>query len=91
MGCATLTSDGSTMGPRWQMAKKHIRTPIYLADEARLDRMKRLRKSLGVVSDSELVRRLVDQEAERRGVFDDPAGPQLTLGLGPARVRAPAG
>lgn len=61
--------------------RKHWRTGIYWGDEGRSDRVKRLMADLGIVSESELVRRLVDLAAEARGVFDDPRDSQLRLPL----------
>lgn len=65
--------------------QKPIRTPIYLGDERRATRMKRVRERLGLNSDSELVRRLVDVAAEQLGVSEP--GDQMSLfrGLGVTR------
>ena len=40
--------------------EKPLRTPIYLTDEGRAERLQRLREYMGAGSDSEAVRRLID-------------------------------
>lgn len=52
---------GATRGPTLrQKIEKPLRRPIYLGSQARADRMDRLRRERGLCSDSELVRRLID-------------------------------
>jgi hypothetical protein len=54
---------------------------IQLQNEERVDRQQRLKEHLGLSTISELYRRLIDQEAEKRGLFYDPRAAQLPLGL----------
>ncbi len=51
------------------------RKNIRLGDVRRALLMDALRQRLGLVSDSELVRRLVDKEADRLGLVDEMTGP----------------
>lgn len=63
-----------------QKHAKRLRQMVQLQNEERVDRQVRLKDHLGLSTISELYRRLVDQEAERRGIFYDPLGDQLAPG-----------
>jgi len=64
---------------------KYLRQPVYLGTgeggEARARRAERLQEAAGV-GFSELVRGLIDREAERRGTYDDPDTPTPSLPFG---------
>lgn len=62
--------------------KKYLRNSLYIGDEERVRREKRVRLVLGVVTASELYRRWIDQEADRLGVFEDCDAAQRSLPLG---------
>ena len=54
-------------------ADKPLRQPVYLVDEARCERLRRVRARLGAASDSDAIRQLIDAAAEALGC----AGPRL--------------
>lgn len=51
--------------------RKYLRHDLNLVDEARVRRLKRLCELDGDCSGSALLRRILDDEARRRGVYDD--------------------
>lgn len=66
---------GATRGPTLrQKTEKPLRRPIYLGNQARANRLEEIRRERGLCSDSEVVRRLIDDAPRKRAPTVAPIG-----------------